>query len=108
MNIEIEATDTITTIDGVPVRLWKGWTENGIACAVMVHRIAVLHSEDATEFDSQLKEQLPPGNSMPFYDALAQWREQLEARPARATDLELAEWNDAAADVMNDVSDFES
>jgi hypothetical protein len=83
MKIQIEATDTITTIDGVPVRLWRGWTENGIACAVMVHRIAVLHSEDATEFDSQLKEQLPPGNSMPFYDALAQWREQLPHIPFR-------------------------
>lgn len=83
MKIEIEATDTITTIDGVPVRLWKGWTENGIACAVMVHRIAVLHSDDATEFDSYLKEQLPPGVPLLFNDALAQWREQLPHIPFR-------------------------
>ena len=77
MKLQIEATDTVTTIDGVPVRLWKGWTENGIACAVMVHRIAVLHFEDTAEFDAQLAEQLPPGNPLLFHDALTKWREQL-------------------------------
>ena len=86
MLLQIESTDQITTIDGVPARLWKGWTEDGIPCAVMVHRIAVLHSADSTQFEAQLQEQLPPANPVLFEDALKTWREQLPHFPYRGED----------------------
>jgi hypothetical protein len=61
MKITITATEKTTTIDGVPVRLWEGVTEGGVPCKVFVHRIAVHHSHDSTQFERELAEQLPPG-----------------------------------------------
>lgn len=64
MQIQIESTDKITHIDGVPVRLWEGTTADGTKCKVFVHRVAVHNDEDATEFEAQLREQLPPGRHL--------------------------------------------
>jgi hypothetical protein len=66
MRIMIESTDALTTIDGVPVRLWEGTTEDGIPCKVFVHRIAVHNEQDASTFDVRLQEQLPPGRHIPL------------------------------------------
>lgn len=61
MQMMIEATDQVTFLDGVQVRLWKGTTARGTACLVFVHRIAVADHEDTAEFERELQEQLPPG-----------------------------------------------
>ena len=66
MRIAIEATDQITKIDGVPVRLWEGTTEQGTPCKVFVHRIAVRDDHDSSQFDAELQEQLPPGRAVPL------------------------------------------
>jgi len=60
MEIQITATDKITHMHGVPVRLWEGVTAAGIPCKVFVHRIAVAKTEDASQFEAELKEQMPP------------------------------------------------
>lgn len=70
MKIQIEATDKLTTIDGVPVRLWEGLTSAGTKCKVFVHLIAVHHAEDSDQFDRELKEQLPPGNAVSLRNIL--------------------------------------
>jgi len=61
VKIQIEATDKLTQIDGVPVRLWEGVTELGTKCKVFVHRIAVHKDEDSEQFDLELTEQMLPG-----------------------------------------------
>lgn len=61
MKIVIEATDKLTAIDGVPVRLWEGITENGVKCKVFVHRVAVHNDEDPQQFERELVEQMLPG-----------------------------------------------
>jgi len=66
MKIEMEATDNVTSIDGVEVRLWEGVTELGTRCKVFVHRIAVHKDEDATEFEKELQEKLPLGHAIPL------------------------------------------
>lgn len=70
MQIQIESTDVITEIDGVPVRVWEGVTESGKKCKVFVHRLAVHVDEDAAEFDRELEEQLPPGRRIPLSQVL--------------------------------------
>ena len=60
MLIAIEATDKIIALDGVFVRVWKGTTEEGTECLVFVHRLAVKKEEDQSEFERELREQLPP------------------------------------------------
>ena len=62
MKISIEATDKLTRIDGVPVRLWEGITEGGVKCKVFVHRIAVHKTEDSAQFEQELEELLPLGS----------------------------------------------
>lgn len=64
MQIKMIATDKITDIDGVQVRLWEGVTEQGTKCKVFVHRIAVHNSDDASQFERELTEQLSPGQKI--------------------------------------------
>lgn len=66
MHLQIESTDQITHMDGVPVRVWQGTTANGVPCLVFVHRIAVHRDQDTADFDRELAEQLPPGRVVPF------------------------------------------
>lgn len=60
MEIQITATEKITQMEGVAVRLWEGITASGKKCKVFVHRVAVHNSEDCCEFEVELKEQMPP------------------------------------------------
>jgi hypothetical protein len=66
MKITIESTDVMTSIDGVPVRHWRGMTEDGVPCEVFVHRIAVPDNADSTRFQAELAEKLPPGRFLPL------------------------------------------
>jgi len=61
MKMTIESTDQLTFLDGMKVRVWKGVTERGIACVVFVRQLAVAEGKDASQFDEELKRQLPPG-----------------------------------------------
>lgn len=61
MKMTIEATDQLTHMDGVPVRVWKGKTEGGVECFVFVHRIAVHQDADCSQFERELSERMPPG-----------------------------------------------
>ena len=58
MTITITATDRLTEMDGVPVRVWDGVTANGIPCHVFVHRIAVREDRDCSQFEAELAEKL--------------------------------------------------
>ncbi len=66
MELQITATDKLTTIDGVPVRLWEGVTPDGTRCKVFIHRIAVHNDDDQAAFQRELQEQLPPGRHIPL------------------------------------------
>jgi len=70
MKITIEATEKITHLEGVRVRLWEGQTESGVKCKVFVHQIAVHNEEDPAEFERELKEQMPPGQVFSLRDIL--------------------------------------
>lgn len=70
MKITITSTSETTTIDGVPVRLWEGVTEQGLPCKVFVHRIAVAKDQDSAQFDRELREQPPPSQTIPLRQIL--------------------------------------
>ena len=63
MKLTIESTTQLTEIDGVPVRLWKGITEQGTACLVFVHRLAVAPEADAEEFAAELVSTTTPAEA---------------------------------------------
>jgi hypothetical protein len=54
MEMTIESTDLVTTVDGGPVRLWRGTTAQGVACLVYVARLAVHEAADASQFEAEL------------------------------------------------------
>jgi hypothetical protein len=60
----IEATDKLTELDGVRVRVWNGKTEDGKECLVFVHQIAVDRSQDASAFERAFKELPTPAGAM--------------------------------------------
>ncbi len=60
MQMQIEQTDQITTIDGAQARVWKGTTTGGIECFVFVTRIAVHKDANPAEFERELMEKGVP------------------------------------------------
>lgn len=70
MEIQIKATEHVTEIQGVPCRLWEGQTSSGVKCKVFVHRIMVHKDEDASEFEKELVEQMPPAIRITLSDIL--------------------------------------
>ena len=62
MEVQLESTTKIVDLNGVPARIWEGQTENGIAVHAFIARIAVHNSDDATQFEAELKECRAPTN----------------------------------------------
>lgn len=60
MRIQIESTEKIVTLNGVPARIWEGQTESGIPVHCYVTRIAVANDQDTTEFEKELQEHRKP------------------------------------------------
>jgi len=60
MEINITATDIITEIDGVPVRVWRGVTDQGTPCDVFVHRVGAAAGENADVLARELREMPQP------------------------------------------------
>jgi hypothetical protein len=60
MEIMIQNTSKIVTVDGVPARIWEGHTKSGIPVHCYVTRIAVHKDEDHEEFERELLEQPAP------------------------------------------------
>lgn len=53
-------TAEIVEVNGVPCRLWVGKTESGIEVQCLVTRVAVLKTEDCSQFERELVEQPAP------------------------------------------------
>ncbi len=61
MKISMESTTEIVSLnEGVQARVWEGITERGVQVQVLVTRIAVHKSADASQFEAELKEQKAP------------------------------------------------
>ena len=46
----------------IECRVWEGHTESGIAVQVLIPRIAVHKSQDASQFEAELQEQHAPSS----------------------------------------------
>jgi hypothetical protein len=66
MKITIESTSQIILVrledckEGIACRVWEGHTDSGIALQCLIPRIAVLDSENLTQFAAELLEQKAP------------------------------------------------
>ncbi len=59
MKIAIESTDKITAIHGVPCRVWRGVTGNGVECELAIAMIRVKQEDDNSAFEAELNELRP-------------------------------------------------
>lgn len=61
MKITVESTSKMITLNGVPARIWEGFTESGIKCHCYITRIAIDKDESRSEeFEKELSEQKTP------------------------------------------------
>lgn len=64
MRVTLESTSKIVTINGIPSRVWEGYSENGTKCHAFIARIACNASEDAMEFERDLDKCEPPSEEV--------------------------------------------
>lgn len=69
MRVQLESTTKLVEVDGVPARIWEGQTESGIRVHAFITRIAVHKDDDASQFEAELKECLPPSRDVAMYPA---------------------------------------
>ena len=67
MKIEIESTDKIVELDGVPARIWEGKTDSGIPVHCFVTRISPQTHDNIEQFEAELKEQKVPSAEILSY-----------------------------------------
>jgi hypothetical protein len=60
MKLILESTTQIVEVNGHAARVWQGKTDNGVPVQVLISRVAVERTEDASEFDRELVEQDVP------------------------------------------------
>jgi len=67
MQIEIESTEKIVELDGVPARVWEGKTKSGIPVHCFVTRISPQTHDNIEQFERELKEQRAPSPEVAAY-----------------------------------------
>lgn len=63
MRIIIESTTKTVEVNGVPARIWEGYTASGIAVHCYVTRIAVHVDDNQRQFEAELQSHRPPRNA---------------------------------------------
>lgn len=70
MQIQLESTDKIVEVNGVPARVWEGHTDTGIPVHALITRIGVDKDADLTQFEAELQECRAPSAAVDeFYPA---------------------------------------
>ena len=67
MQIEIESTEKVVELNGVPARVWEGKTKSGIPVHCFVTRISPQQSTDIEEFEKELVEVKTPSPGVMAY-----------------------------------------
>lgn len=99
MNIQIESTDEIVEIthgdsgEKLHARVWKGVTERGVACHLLITRIAVDEDQDCAQFEAELKETAAAALSDPYRDLKVALNSIYEAEMYFVDDGEGDEYN---------------
>lgn len=60
MKLILTPTDKIVEINGTTTRIWEGRTESGIPCHAHIALVGVARSQDASEFERELREVRAP------------------------------------------------
>lgn len=64
MKVQLQSTEKIVHLNGLPARVWEGITEGGVKCHAFITRIAVHKDDDASEFEKELQEHAAPSSEI--------------------------------------------
>ena len=67
MKIEIESTEKIVELNGMPARIWDGKTDSGIPVHCFITRISPQTHDSIEQFEKELLEQKPPSAEILSY-----------------------------------------
>ena len=67
MKIEIESTEKIVNLNGVPARVWDGTTDSGIPVHCFITRISPQTDKNIEQFEKELMETKAPSASIAAY-----------------------------------------
>ena len=67
MKIEIENTEKIVEVSGVPARIWEGQTKSGIPVHCFVTRISPQSHDNIEDFERELQETVAPSPEAAAY-----------------------------------------
>ena len=59
MKMQVESTHKIVNVDGVPMRLWEGTTEEGIVICALIAQV-VVDPSDITDLDREYQNHKTP------------------------------------------------
>lgn len=66
MKMRMEATKQLTTVDGVPARIWIATTAGGVPCLIWVCKIEARADDDVEKLEREMHETLPDGKYVPW------------------------------------------
>jgi predicted transcriptional regulator len=69
VQVQLESTDKVVTLNGVPARIWEGHTACGVPCHAYITRIAVDKDLDTSEFVRELQEHRPVSEELRAFPA---------------------------------------
>lgn len=60
MRVTLTSTSAIIELNGLPCRIWEGFTAKGVPCFAYVALVGHPADADAAEFEADLQEVAPP------------------------------------------------
>jgi hypothetical protein len=67
MTIQVTSTSKLVRLNGVPARIWEGYTQSGIKIHVFITRVAVNKDEDTKQFELELQQCSAPSGDVQGY-----------------------------------------
>ena len=65
MKVQLQSTTKIVELNGIPARIWEGYSEGGVKVHAYIARVPIDKNEpNAEEFERELKECVPPSVSV--------------------------------------------
>jgi len=67
MTVTLTSTSKVVKLNGVPARIWEGYTQSGIKIHCFITRVAVNKDEDTEQFELELQQCSAPSNDVQGY-----------------------------------------
>jgi hypothetical protein len=67
MTITLTSTTKVVKINGIPARIWEGYTQSGIKVHAFITRVAINKDEEQEQFEMELQQCSAPSEDVQGY-----------------------------------------